>query len=64
MNHRLQDLIGQCVVVTLINGDEITGFLRGINGASGLVRLFVAGEVVWVPLHNVVTIRRAQGAAC
>lgn len=61
---RLGSLIGRCIVVTFINGEQITGFLLGIDEDLFTLTLSVAGALEFVPLYNVQTIREAEGTAC
>ena len=62
MNIVLRGLTNKCVTFRMVNGDQITGFVRNVG--TDLVRLFVAGQTVYLVKRNVVSFRQAVGFAC
>lgn len=62
MNAVLIGLTNKCVTFRMVNGDQITGFVRSVG--TELVRLFVAGRTVYLVKRNIVSFRQATGFAC
>lgn len=62
MNTVLRSLRNRCVTFRLVNGDQVTGFVRAVF--VNVVRLSVAGRTVFLVSANIASFRPTSGLAC